>query len=179
MSIGTRQTKKKYRHIANALTLCATNQGAMWRLTIPISIFLSGCTIPATVLFRSYSNGTVRLQATLVDRRRFEKLPNKVDFYDTSTKKPQFFGVWQASSLVTWVDTTTFYVDVPPFTVVDVADVSRGLVLGAGTPDVLLLMMKDKKVDTLTTGDYSFLAEKFQSTGYGLFRNPVYYYDIH
>lgn len=151
----------------------------MWRLTIIIFILLSGCTIPATVLFRNFSNKTVRLQATLVDRSRFDKLPNKVDFYDTATKKRQFYGDWQASSLVTYLDTTTFYIDVPAFTVVDVANVSNGLVLGARSPDVLLLMITGNKVDTLTTGYYPSLAEKFQSTGYGIFKNPVYYYDIH
>jgi len=151
----------------------------MWKLTILVSIFLFGCTIPATVLVRNYSNNKVRLQATLVDRSRFDKLPNKVDFYDTSTKKRQFYGDWRSSGLVTWVDTATFYIDVPAFTIVDVEDVSRGLVLGARKPDVLLLMITENKVDTLTKGDYPSLAKKFQTTGYGAFRNPLYYYDIH
>jgi hypothetical protein len=151
----------------------------MWRVTILIAVFLSGCTIPASVLFRNFSNETVRLQATLIDRRRFDKLPNKVDFYDTAIKKRQFYGDWQASSLVTYVDTTTFYIDVPAFTVVDVADVSRGRVLGARSPDVLLLMIIGNEVDTLTTGGYTSLAGKFQSTGYGIFKNPFYYFDIH
>ena len=159
--------------------LSATNHATMWRLTILIPIFLSGCTIPATVLFRNYSKNKIRLQATLTDRRRFDKLPNKVDFYATSTKKRQFYAGWRSSGLVTWVDTTTFYIDVPAFTIIDVADVSRGLVLGARKPDVLLLMITENKVDTLTEGDYPSLVKKFQSTGYGLFRNPVYYYDIH
>ena len=151
----------------------------MWRLTIFVFLLLSGCTIPATVLFRNFSKETVRLQATLIDRHRFDKLPNKVDFYDTATKKRQYYGDWRTSSLVTYIDTNTFYIDVPAFTVVDVADISRGLVLGARSPDVLLLMITGNKVDTLTTGGYSSLAEKFHSTGYGLFKNPVYYYDIH
>jgi hypothetical protein len=151
----------------------------MWRLCILMIIFLSGCTIPATVLFRNYSNERVRLKARLIDRRRFDKLPNKVDFYDTTTKGRQYYGDWRSNGLVTWVDTTTFYIDIPAFTVVNVADISRRLVLGAGQPDVLLLMIANNKVDTLTTGDYFSLVEKFQSTGYGLFRNPVYYYDNH
>jgi hypothetical protein len=164
---------------ASANPLCATNQASMWRLTILLLIFLSGCTIPATVLFRNFSDKMVTLQATLTDRRLFDKLPNKVSYYDTATKKRQLYGEWQASSLVTWVDTTTFYIDVPAFTVVNVADISGGLVLGTGGIDVQLLMLTDKKVDTLTTGDYHSLSKKFKSTGYGLFRNPVYYYDVH
>lgn len=151
----------------------------MWRLTILIAIILSGCTIPATVLFRNYSNNSVRLQATLIDRSYFEKLPNKVDFYDTSKKKKQFYGEWQKSKLVTWADTTTFYIDVPAFTVVDIADVSDGLTLGARQPNVLLLLVANNKVDTLTTGDYTSLVKKFKSNRLPLFKNPVYYYDIH
>jgi len=58
----------------------------MWKLFVLISFLLSGCIIPGDVFFRNFSNRTVRLQATLEDHRRFEKLPNKVNFYDTSTK---------------------------------------------------------------------------------------------
>lgn len=151
----------------------------MWRLTILISIILCGCTIPVTVLFRNYSNNTVRLQASLIARSYFEKLPNKVHFYDTSKKKRQFYGDWEKSGLVTWVDPTTFYIDVPAFTVVDIADVSDGLTLGAREPYVLLLLIANNKVDTLTTGDYTSLIKKFKSNGLPLFKNPVYYYDIH
>ena len=150
----------------------------MWRLTLLAFLFLSGCSIPATVLVRNFSEEQVRLQATLADRRDFKKLPNQVDFYDTATRKRQYCGDWKGSRLITWVDSTTFYVDVPAFTVIDVADISKGLVLGARQPDVLLQLIADNKTDTLTAGDYLSLAKKFQSSGAGLFRNPVYYYDI-
>src|SRR4051812_45575951 len=113
----------------------------MWRITVLISIFLVGCTIPAEIFFRNFSNRKVRLQATLVDRFRFDKLPNKVNFYDTATKSRQYAGDWQSSRLVTWLDTATFYIDVPPFTILNLADISRGLVLGARQPDVVLLMI--------------------------------------
>src|SRR5215217_6732469 len=85
----------------------------MWKLLVLISFLLSGCIIPADVFFRNFSNQTVRLQATLADRRRFEKLPNKVNFYDTSTKKRHFYGDWRTNAFVRWVDTTTFYIDIP------------------------------------------------------------------
>jgi hypothetical protein len=151
----------------------------MWRLLIFISIFLAGCTIPGKIFFRNYSKENVRLQATLVERRYFDKLPNKVNFYDTATKRKEYCGNWKYSGLVTWVDTTTFYINVPPFTVVDIADISRGLVLGARQPDIILLTIIDKKVDTLMTGEYFSFAKKFLYRGYGLIRPPIYYYDIH
>src|SRR5688572_20545909 len=117
-----------FRHFANGRTISQSLEKTMWRLFALVSIFLSGCTIPAEVFFRNFSNEKVRLHATLVERRYFDKLPNKVNFYDTAIKRRQFYGDWRSSGLVTWVDTSTFYIDVPAFTVVDVEDVSRGLV---------------------------------------------------
>jgi len=152
--------------------------GVIPKFILLISILFAGCTIPAKVFFRNFSNQKVRLQATLVDRRFFDKLPNKVDFYDTATRKKQYVGEWRATDLVTWTNTTTFYIDVPPFTVVDVDDVSRGLVLGARSPDVQLVMFSENKIDTLTDGDYISLAAKFKTTGWGMFKTPIYYYDL-
>ena len=151
----------------------------MWRLTAFLFVFFAGCTIPAHVYFRNYSNKKVRLQATLVDRNHFDKVPNKVYFLDTSNEKGRYYGEQRSSSLVTWLDTITFYIDVPAYTVVNIADVSKGLVLGGVQPDVLLILIADNKVDTLTTGDFFSLDKKFQWTGYGVFRDPVFYYDIH
>jgi len=150
----------------------------MWRLSLLISILFAGCTIPAKVFFRNFSNEKVRLQASLIDRRRFNKIPNEVNFYDTSKNKRQYYGAWQKDGLVTWMDTATFYIDVPPFTVVDIADVSNGLTLGSRQPDVLLLMICGNKTDTLTTGDYPSLADKFKTKGYNPFSTAVYYYDF-
>ena len=158
--------------------LCVINAETMLRLFVLICFLLEGCTIPAKVFFRNFSNEEVRLQVTLVDRRRFTKLPNAVNFYDTATRKGKYWCNWKSSNLVTWVDTTTFYIDVPAFTVVDVEDISRGLVLGARQPDVMLRMITECKVDTLTNGDYYSLAAKFKSTGYGPFKPPIYYYDF-
>lgn len=149
----------------------------MWRLIILVSIFFVGCTIPAEIFFRNFSGEKVRLQASLVDRRWFDKLPNKLNFYNLSSKKRQFYGEWRANAFVTWVDSSTFYIDIPAFTVIDIADVSNGLTLGAKQPDIVLTMSSGNKTDTLTTGDYSSIVENFKSTGYGLFKPPVYYYD--
>lgn len=150
----------------------------MWKLLVLISFLLSGCIIPADVFFRNFSNQTVRLQATIVDRRQFEKLPNKVNFYDTSTKKRHFYGDWRTNALVRWVDTTTFYIDIPASTVINIADVSNGLTLGSRQPEVLLLLITDNNRDTLTTGDYSSLAAKFKSKGYNPLGTAIYYYDF-
>ena len=137
-----------------------------------------GCEIPAEVYFRNYSNKKVRLRASLVDRYRFKKLPNKVNFYDTSLKKRQYYGGWRQNALVTWVDTTTFYVDVPAHTVINIADVSNGLTLGSREPEVLLLMIADNKIDTLTDGNYPSLARKFKSSRYNPLTTAIYYYDF-
>ncbi len=150
----------------------------MQKLLLLIIICLAGCTIPAKIFFQNLSSEKVRLQCTLVDRRQFDKLPNKVDFFETTTMKKQTLGVWKARGFVAWLDTTTFYIDVPAHTGVDVADISRGLVVGARHPSVLLLLIAQGKIDTLTTGDYSSLAAKFKATGYGVFRSPVYYYNL-
>ncbi len=130
------------------------------------------------MFFRNFSNQNVRLQASLIDRRRFDKLPNKVSFYDTTVKKRKYYGDWRQDSLVTWVDATTFYIDIPAFTVINIADVSNGLTLGSRQPEVLLLMIADNKTDTLTTGDYASLADKFKSKGYNPFGTAIYYYDF-
>lgn len=151
----------------------------MWKLLVFISFVLSGCVIPAEVFFRNFSNQTVRLQATLADRRLFKKLPNKVYFYDTATKKRQFYGDWRTNAFVSWVDTTTFYIDIPASTVINIADVSNGLALGSNQPDVLLLAITDNKRDTLTTGDYPSLAAKFKSNRYHPLGTAIYYYDFH
>lgn len=151
----------------------------MRTLTILVFIFLTGCTIPATVLLRNYSNGKVRLLAKIPDRSRFDKLPNKVNFYDTASRKKEYHGAWRESSSVTYIDSVTFQIDIPAFTVIDLADVSRGLILGSRSPDVLLLAYRSDHVDTLTTGSYFSIAEKFRTTGYSVFKKPVYYYDIH
>jgi hypothetical protein len=151
----------------------------MWRLIILASIFFAGCTIPAEIFFRNFSNKKVRLQASLVHRQWFYKIPNQVNFYDTSSKKHKFYGQWRANALVTWVDSSRFYIDIPAFTVINIADISNGLTLGAKQPDIILTMASENKTDTLTTGDYLSIVENFKSTGYGLLKPPVYYYDYY
>jgi hypothetical protein len=156
---------------------CA-NETLMWRLILLVAFLLAGCTIPAEVFFRNFSAKKVRLQATLIDRSRFDKLPNKVTFYDTATRKHLYYGNWRSNGLVTWVDTATFYVDVPAYTVINLADVSNGLTLGSRQPEVLLLLIADNKTDTLTTGDYPSLALKFTQKGYNPLGTVKYYYDF-
>lgn len=151
----------------------------MWKAVLFTGlIFFTGCVVPADVFFRNFSNETVRLQARLTDRRYFNKLPNRVDFYDTSEIKRKPYGRWKYNTLVTWVDTTTFYIDVPAATVVNIKDLSNGLILGSRQPDVLLLMTKGTKTDTLITGDYLSVDKKFKFTGYGMFKPARYYYDV-
>jgi hypothetical protein len=150
----------------------------MWKLLLLIAFLFAGCTIPAEVFFRNFSGEKVRLQASLIDRSRFNKLPNKVTFYDTSTRKHQYYGNWRENGLVTWVDTATFFIDVPAHTVINIADVSNGLTLGSRQPEVLLLMISAGKTDTLTKGDYPSLAAKFKTKGYNPFGTAVYYYDF-
>src|SRR3569623_263855 len=93
---------------------CA-NETLMWRLILLVAFLLAGSTIPAEVFFRNFSAKQVRLQATLIDRSRFDKLPIKVTFYDTATRKHLYYGYWRSNGLVTWADTATFYVDVPAY----------------------------------------------------------------
>jgi hypothetical protein len=139
------------------------------------TLFL-GCTIPCDVFFRNLSNETVLLKGKLVDRWYFDKLPNKVDFYDTAQKLRQICGGWKYQKLITWTDSTNFHIDIPPYSIIDLGDVSRGLTLGARSPDVLLIVSSSIKADTLTTGDYPSLAAKFQVKR-AFFSNPVYYFD--
>lgn len=150
----------------------------MWKPLLLIAILFAGCTIPAELYFRNYSTATIRLQTTLIKRSYFNRLPNKLSFYDTATKRHQYYGVWRKQALVTWIDTTTFYIDVLPATVVDVKEISNGLVLGATQPDVLLLTIKEGKTDTLLKGDYLYLTTKFKCRPYGIFKPPIYYYDV-
>lgn len=150
----------------------------MWRFILLIALLFAGCEIPAEVYFRNFSGQTVRLQASLIDRSRFNKLPNRVTFYDTSTRKRQYYGNWRRNGLVTWVDTATFYVDVPAYTIINIADVSNGLTLGSKEPEVLLLLISDHKTDTLMKGDYSSLARKFKEKGYNPLGTVKYYYDF-
>lgn len=150
----------------------------MWKFILLFAFFFAGCTIPGEIFFRNFSAKKVRLQATLTDRSRFSKLPNKVTFYDTATRQRQYYGNWQSNGLVTWVDTATFYVDVPAHTVINLADLSNGLILGSRAPEVLLLLIADSKTDTLMTGDYLSLANKFKSKGYNPLGTVKYYYDF-
>jgi len=145
--------------------------------TFIICTFLTGCTIPCNVFFRNLSNKIVGLKGKLVDRQYFDKLPNKVNFYDTAQNPKGMHGKWEYQQLVTWIDSTNFDIDIPPFSVINLADVSMGLTLGTTSPNVLLIVVSGTKADTLTTGDYLSLKAKFKEK-YAAFSKPVYYYDI-
>ena len=144
---------------------------------IIICSFFLGCTIPCDIFLKNLSNETVRLDGKLLNRWYFDKLPNTVDFYDTAQNPKQVFGKWKYQKLITWVDSTNFHIEIPPYCIIDLADVSNGLTLGAKSPDVFLVVSSRTKVDTLTTGDYPSLAAKFQVKR-AFFSNPIYHYDI-
>jgi len=102
---------------------------------------------PTNLYFRNLSDQPVRLIGRLVDKNRFEKLPNKVDFYDMPTSKKEMHGERKYRQFVTWTDSTGFFIDVPANIVIDVADISRGLRLGK-VPDVMLVTTTTIKTDT-------------------------------
>ena len=145
-------------------------------VTFIISTLFTGCTIPCSVFFRNLSNKTVGLKGKLVDRLYFDKLPNKVNFYDTAQNPKGIYGKWKYQQLVTWIDSTSFDINIPPFSVINLADVSMGLTLGSRSPNVLLIVFSGTKADTLTTGDYLSLKAKFREK-YAVFSKPIYYYD--
>ncbi|MBC7421912.1 MAG: hypothetical protein H7334_00495 [Ferruginibacter sp.] len=144
--------------------------------TFIICTVFTGCTIPCNVFFRNLSSKTVGLKGKLVDRQYFDKLPNKVNFYDTAQNLKDMHGKWKYQQLVTWVDSTSFDINIPPFSVINLADVSMGLTLGTTSPNVLLMVFSGTKADTLTTGDYLSLKAKFREKN-AVFSKPIYYYD--
>lgn len=129
-------------------------------LTIFICALFSGCTIPCDIFFRNLSNETVLLKGRLVDRWYFDKLPNKVNFYDTAQTSRKIYGEWKYQKLITWTDSVNFQINIPAYNIVDLSDVSRGLTLGAKSPDVLLIVSSNTKIDTLTNGDYRSLMSR-------------------
>lgn len=87
--------------------------------TFIISTLFTGCTIPCSVFFRNLSNKTVGLKGKLVDRLYFDKLPNKVNFYDTVLNPKVMDGKWKYQQLVTWIDSTSFDINIPSFPVIN------------------------------------------------------------
>jgi hypothetical protein len=151
----------------------------MHRILLLSAFLMAGCVVPAKIYFRNLSGEKVRLRATLTDRRRFNKLPNSVNLFDTATKKSAICGSWRSKDLVTWTDTTTLYLDVPAFTVIDLKDISNGLLLGTHVPDVLLVVITKNRMDTVTDGDLASVDQNFKRTHYNTFTTPIYYYDIY
>jgi hypothetical protein len=151
----------------------------MQRLLLLSAFLLAGCVVPAKIYFRNLSTEQVRLRGTLVDRRRFKKLPNNVNLFDTAAKSSTICGRWRREDFVTWTDTTTFYLDVPAFTVIDLKDISNGLILGTHEPNVLLVVIRKNRTDTVTTGDLASVEQKFKRRPYNTFTDPIYYFDIH
>ncbi|MFT3681440.1 MAG: hypothetical protein QM791_14300 [Ferruginibacter sp.] len=141
------------------------------------STLFCGCVIPCNIFFRNFSDETVRLSGKISDRRRFDKLPNKVNFYAAAEKEKEMYGNWTSEHLINWFDSTSFYIDVPAKTVINIGDISNGLTLGTRSPDVLLIAVGNNKTDTVTTGDYPSVAAKFKATR-PLFAKPDYYYDF-
>jgi hypothetical protein len=147
-------------------------------LTSIICCCFAGCTIPCNIYFINHSGETVRLKASLLNRERFNKLPNKVNFYDTAQKKRLFTGDWRTTQLVTWKDSVNFFIDVPAHTVIDIADISNGLTLGSKAPGILLVIEKNSTTDTILSGDYLSVSKKFAFKN-SFFNKPSYSYSIH
>jgi hypothetical protein len=166
-------------HLRKCLDVSSDYLNTMKILTIFIVtlFFFAGCTIPCEIYFRNFSNETIKLQATLLDRNNFDKLPNRVSFYDSAKNKNHIYGDWKYQKLVTWIDSTTFFIEIPSKTIIDVKDISNGLTLGTMSPDIILIAVKSNGTDTITTGDYHSIADKFQQKKF-LFAKPIYYYDL-
>lgn len=142
-----------------------------------ITLFITGCTIPCGIYFRNFTDQIVRLEAGLLKRSYFKKLPNTVDFYDLPVKQKEIDGVWRSQALVTWTDSVHFYIDLPAKTMINLADISNGLTLGSKSPDIILMATHDHQIDTVLTSAFPFSKTGFQLQR-KLFSNPVYYYDL-
>jgi hypothetical protein len=80
---------------------------------------------------------------------------------------------WKYQRLVTWADSINFYIDIPSCSIIDVSNFSRGLTLGAKSPDVLLVAISGTEADTITKGDYPSLAAKFKEEKTFLFKTHL------
>ena len=137
---------------------------------------ISGCVIPAEMFFRNKSDSVVRLTGKLIDRRYFDRLPNKVSFYDLPEKEKQIYGEWRETKFVTWLDTTNFFIDVPIKTIIDLEDVTDNFSLGLAFPRVIVIATTKDKTDTLARGDYSdIFSSKFKEKRRFLGTSTFYY----
>ena len=65
----------------------------------------------------------------------------------------------------------------PSNTAIDVSDISDGVTLGTKSPDILLAAIQKNKIDTVTTGNYISVADKFKSEK-KLLSRPIYFFDL-
>ncbi len=143
-------------------------------LSACVMLFFWGCEMPPLyVYFRNYSNQTVHLYVTLDSKKNFPRLPNRVTFYDTASKRKTLCGNQRDDQMVDWMDTNHFTIAIPPHTIIDINDIATG---NRRNFDLLLVAITSNKTDTLiNTGNY-LLHNKFHFTGG--FSKYKYYYDF-
>jgi hypothetical protein len=146
-------------------------------ITIALYLSIVGCTKPCELYLRNFTNYSVKLQGKINNRRDHYKLPNSVYFYKTPITDKQMHGEWQSTELITWIDSINFFINIPAQSVIDLKDVSRGLVLGAVSPGVFITISYPAHLDTLMTGDYRSLKDKFRSQS-SFLSDPIFYYDV-
>jgi hypothetical protein len=122
-------------------------------------------------------NAPVRLQVKINDRFSHHKVPNRVSFYDIPLSGGGMHGAWRTQALVEWIDSTSFLIDIPGQTVINLKDVSRGLTKGTVSPGVFATVAYQGRVDTVMTGDYQSVTDRFKFKP-AVFSEPIYYYDI-
>lgn len=133
-----------------------------------------GCEMPPLwVYFRNYSANTVKLSVTLIRKEDYPRLPNRVIFYDTASKRKNMCGERRYEQFVTWTDPLNFEIDIPPYTVIDVNDIAAG---NRKIFNELLIASTPFKTDTLLSGIYFPISEKFHFRGG--FSKYKFYYDF-
>ena len=116
---------------------------------------LSGCVIPAELFFRNKTGSVVKLHGQIMDRRYFDRLPNKATFYHFPEKEKDIYGEWKETNFITWVDTSNFFIDVPAKTIINLEDITDKFSLGLSFPKVLLIATTSNRTDTISKGYYA------------------------
>jgi hypothetical protein len=127
------------------------------------------------MVFRNKSGFVVRLEGKIIDSKQFDRLPNKVKFYRFPKKERQVYGEWQETGFIRWLDTTSFFVNVPANTIIHLDGVIDKFSLGLSLPDVLLIATTEQKTDTIIR-ENSYPVEKFK-TGRRFLGRWTFYYD--
>ena len=134
--------------------MTSTNKPHYYAFYFFVLFLLSGCVIPVDMFFRNRSDTVVRIKGKLLTRKYFDRLPNRVSFYNFPSTKRNVCGVWQQDQLIQWIDTTEFFLDVPPNTIVDLENVTDRFALGLSFPKIILTAVTKDKIDTISKGYY-------------------------